>query len=386
MELKPYIATKEIARSLGSRQGDALVKAMELSGAIDQAILLTKMSAIPSSVLFALLEEQHLTYIDSQSQLESTKLPKSPSWLQVSKLYLKQSQVTPLELANRTYFFLTLMPSLFQVILKTDNPELTKLTYETQLNIRTLLLKLPKKNIHKYRSMNLGTLVSSVYQGTLSVSQEETLALDTINKSLKRLKSLLLFSQNSGMYTGVIPSMTIENKIQSRGQRKEFTQDELKIIDESLESDPIYPIVKILRYTGMRFSELLKCSMTEIEGVLCFDLRTPSEALKTLSSHRVIPVHNSIKDSLEGFQELIRGYSDKHFTKKFTKVIHRHLEDSKSKSLYSLRHTFATNLIAKGIPPEIVSELLGHSHATMTLNRYVKGYPVLTLQSAINSL
>jgi integrase len=188
------------------------------------------------------------------------------------------------------------------------------------------------------------------------------------------------------MYNGIIPNMTIENRMQARGQRKEFSNDELRIIDNVLQCDAIYPIVKILKYSGMRFSELLKCSVSEIEGILCFDLRTPTEPLKTLSSHRIIPVHPDLKGSVNGFQELISSHFDKHFAKKFTKVIKKHLLDTQGKSLYSLRHSFATQLIANGTPAEVVSELMGHSHSSMTLNRYVKGYPITILKAAIDSL
>ena len=378
-ELKEYIESTEILRSLGKNSADATKKASELTQVISEATQLTQLSSIPSSVIAELLEKHGLT---ATANIKT----KQPTWLSLSKLYLDQSNVTAMEFSNRQYFFLTLMPSIFKALLKTDNPELTKLTYDVHLNIRNLFLKLPKKNIQQYRAMNLDELVYCVHKGTLKVSHGETTALDTINKNLKRIKSILIFAQNSGLYTGILPNMTIENKTQSKDQRKAFTPEELQQIEQSLQSEPIYPIVKILRYTGMRTSELLKCSLSEIEGVLCFDLRTPTKALKTLSSHRVIPVHPSLKESVEGFQELLTSFGDGYITKRFSKLMQRHLQDTKNKSLYSLRHTFATNLIAKGVQPEIVSELMGHSHSTMTMNRYVKGYPVRVLKEAIERL
>ena len=80
------------------------------------------------------------------------------------------------------------------------------------------------------------------------------------------------------------------------------------------------------------------------------------------------------------------SYNTKSISHFFSNLIHRTLEDPKGKSLYSLRHTFATTLIAKGVQPEVVSELMGHAHSTMTMNRYVKGYPVSTLKKAIDKL
>ena len=43
----------------------------------------------------------------------------------------------------------------------------------------------------------------------------------------------------------------------------------------------------------------------------------------------------------------------------------------KPKNFHTLRHTFATNCVAGGMDPKVLSELLGHSSVTITLNRYV---------------
>ena len=60
--------------------------------------------------------------------------------------------------------------------------------------------------------------------------------------------------------------------------------------------------------------------------------------------------------------------------------------NTKGKTLYSLRHTFATELAFRAIETTIISELLGHSHNGMTMGRYVKGLPIKLLSEAINKL
>ena len=58
--------------------------------------------------------------------------------------------------------------------------------------------------------------------------------------------------------------------------------------------------------------------------------------------------------------------------------------------LQDLRHTFATRLLEKGVDIKTISELLGHSSPTITLNRYVhtniqnkrKAMEILTKKSA----
>ena len=57
---------------------------------------------------------------------------------------------------------------------------------------------------------------------------------------------------------------------------------------------------------------------------------------------------------------------------------------------HALRHTFATRLLENGVDIKTISELLGHSSPTITLNRYVhtnlqnkrKAMEILTKKSA----
>ena len=49
-----------------------------------------------------------------------------------------------------------------------------------------------------------------------------------------------------------------------------------------------------------------------------------------------------------------------------------------SYTFHALRHTYATRCIESGIDPKVVSELLGHSSVTITLNRYV--HPTLEMK------
>jgi len=76
--------------------------------------------------------------------------------------------------------------------------------------------------------------------------------------------------------------LTIKKVTTSRGQRKEFSKEDLTIINNELKDSTLYPLIQIFRYSGMRLSELYKCTINEIDDILCFDLRNPQEPLKTL--------------------------------------------------------------------------------------------------------
>lgn len=384
-ELKQFIVSHEIIRSLGKNLHEAITKASELTQVISEAIQLTQLSSVPSSVIQDLLNNHNLITInDDKRNSKETK----GTLKEVAEIYLQSLAVSKEEVRDRGYILLEVYPAIFEALLNDSNPSLVNIKYTHLIKARDLLQLFPKRNIEKYRQTPLKDITKGLHTNTMVIPVEDRIGITTLNKYIKWFSVLLSFAvkQNIIPFNTVTSGLTIKKVVNSRGQRKEFSQDELQTIDEVFKDEPIYPVVKILRYTGMRPSELLKCSVREIEGVLCFDLRTPTKALKTLSSHRVIPIHPSLKDSVKGFQELLNSYAEQYITKRFATVIQRHLVDSKSKSMYSLRHTFATNLIAKGVQPEIVSELMGHSHSTMTMNRYVKGYPIKVLKEAIESL
>ena len=75
-----------------------------------------------------------------------------------------------------------------------------------------------------------------------------------------------------------------------------------------------------------------------------------------------------------------------HLSRQVKRLINENLTDIEKKTSYSLRHTFASELIKRDVSSDIVSELLGHKHLGMTLSRYAKGFSVQQLYDAIIKL
>ena len=276
---------------------------------------------------------------------------------------------------------------MLEVLFKENDIIINAIDYEKILKIRKLLVQMPNMNYGSFKAMNLTSLLSKIYKGTFVVPQKHLVSTETVNKNLKRIKSILLFAQDIGLYTNSIPkSITMQSKeTSSRDYKSILTHEELDQLLLNTPNDIRY-IYEVLYFTGMRRSELYKCRIVQIEGVQCFDLRSPSSKLKTKSSYRVIPVHEKLLYRVGEFNALIESLKPDRLTKSFTRIAKKVLKDTECKSLYSLRHTFATNLIANGVQPEVVSELMGHAHSTMTMNRYVKGYPIRVLKESIDCL
>lgn len=97
---------------------------------------------------------------------------------------------------------------------------------------------------------------------------------------------------------------------------------------------------------------------------------------KTSCSEREIPLPDILLDLLDRYHSesgyVVNGESP--MEPRTYQNIWRRCQESAGityKNFHSLRHTFATNCVAKGIDAKSLSEILGHSDVKTTLNRYV---------------
>lgn len=154
-------------------------------------------------------------------------------------------------------------------------------------------------------------------------------------------------------------------------------------------------------YTGMRIGEIcaLKWSDVDFDSCLINVNKTvlrirntqvrgkqPKTVIvtgtpKTESSQRAIPVPKAIGKLLKTEGKLLSGdyyvatcstrlMEPRRYYEKYKSIL-RKCGITTNYTFHALRHTYATRCIESGIDPKVVSELLGHSSVTITLNRYV---------------
>lgn len=162
------------------------------------------------------------------------------------------------------------------------------------------------------------------------------------------------------------------------------------------------PAFIIMLNTGLRAGEVLALTWDDVgsenlsisKSVSLVRVRDSSavtkyqsiiSSVKTSASKRIVPLNDVAIDCLN---ELKSRYSDfdcackyvvcnlnddfiklRSFESKFEQICQ--CVGIKYKGVHALRHTFASNLIEKGVSPKVVSELLGHTNVVFTLNRYV---------------
>jgi integrase len=293
---------------------------------------------------------------------------KATSLTDITTLYLAYSKenVTNMEYYNRVYFFNTLLPALFKRYkLPTDNIQQLKPTDMEVL--RNALLTLPSKKFTKYRDIPIDELVK------IEPPVNERQGLETVNKLIQRIKSLALYGVKTGLYSMPTNISTYKVPHKTKGHREPFTAEEYPKLKEAV-SNKAELLLDIVYYSGMRPSEITKCEIKSIDGVLCFDLTNPKERLKTKSSYRLIPVHPNLMPYIEDIKTL---------TYTTIKSLSKHISKHSNKPLYSARHSFITNLLRNSIPLERVQQLCGHSNGTITMGVYFGGYEIPQLYKDI---
>jgi len=361
--LRKYIDKYEIIKVVKSK-GECLY----IDAKIGNALKVAK-SNLADATKQALINEELKDYVEIKLKDESFR------YFDAVKLYLEQSNVSSREYSNRVYFFNKLFPDLLRYVFE-KNPVVSEITPLHLNKIVFILQKLPSINQLNLKRLSSYEIIVKAMKG--EYENNKKLHVDTINKQVKRIRSLALFGFRSGLFSMTTAVVTVKHQSSAREQRKALTCEEINSIYAATANQEIKNFIDLMRYTGMRQGELGKYKMSTIEGVECFDLRE-AESLKTMSSFRIIPRHPKIK-------EIEFTYTFEHLSRQVKRLINENLEDTDKKTSYSLRHTFASELIKHDISSDIVSELLGHRHSGMTLSRYVKGYSVNQLYEAIKTL
>jgi len=363
--LHEYVDKKEIVKVIRSKVEGLLIDA-KVENALDVAN-----SNLTKATKKALIQEEFGNLITVKSKAEDMPF----RYEDAVKLYLEQSRVSAREQKNRIYFFNELLPNLLSYVFE-ENPVTSEITSSHLNRIATLIQKLPSRNFVNLKRVNTYEVISNADKGLYV--ENKKLHIDTVNKHIKRIRSLALFGFRMGLFTMTTAVATIKHQSSPRDQRKALTYEEIEIISNATPNQEIKDFISLLQYTGMRIGELTKYKIKVIDGVECFDLRE-AMSLKTMSSFRIIPKHPKIKAT-----EF--SYTIEHLARQVKKLITENLDDTTKKTTYSLRHFFASTLILKGCSSDITSELLGHKHIGMTLSRYAKGYSVEQLNESINLL
>jgi len=361
--LKPYVTKTELIKTVESSR-EAKKLDVKLVNAIEIAT-----GSFTEETKRVLISQELFGVVEVEQAEETMR------YNEAARLYIEQSKVSKRELDNRVYFFTELLPSLLKYVYE-ENPRTSDISSKHLNEIAKIIQVIPSRNHIDLKRVDSYEFISKALNG--EYEKHPKLGIETVNKMIRRIHSFSLYGYKTGLFEMIGAVQTVKHQRSFRDERKALEPKEIEVLYDATEIQELKDFITLLRYSGMRIGELSKYKIKEIEGIECFDLREAT-SLKTMSSFRMIPRHPKIK-SVEF------TYTYEHLSRMVKKLIDQNLEETTKKTTYSLRHTFASELIRARVDSVIVSELLGHSHKTMTMNRYVKGYPISVLKEAIDRL
>jgi len=376
-QLLDYIDIPTFRVSLGEDKQEAAIQAISFNSTIEKAISLSSLG-----VSIQIINEE-LKPLIPQNKIKESSDDSLFSSIVNEYIHSNKTSVSPKETIAKQYFYHTLCPALFKKVMGTSNPKLENLTFKHLLKVKDILIKLPKRNIQEYRDMSTSEIIKILDY----VPKDNVVSSATVSKYIKKLRALYSFAIFRGLIqVNLAQGIPIPSTLENKYQRLPLSSAELQTILVRISKDKVY-LLNILQLTGMRLSELYKCELQIIDDILCFSLLNPTRKLKTQASYRVIPVHSSLLPNIDNFSNIRDNTSDTSLARTTSTIIKKlDFKDKDKKSLYSLRHKFATELIQRGANPSVVSELMGHSHKTMTLSRYSTGFSVEQLKEVIEIL
>lgn len=382
-KLSEYFETQFITKELGTSERGAKAKVEEFTECLNKATTALALGLPPEEeykLIRGILEplKPHPLMSGGVIKIKKTvavltSMPVLKPFSHVAKAYLETLSISPNALREYTNILDT-FTKLF------DDKAIKSITHTDVDTAKQSIMKLPRRNKQIYKGVDVLALLD------MDVPSEDVISNKTVNEYIKQLKAVYAYAIQRDIVT---KNVTLQVKAlplsrRTREQREALSKAEITNLLSYLRisQSTLYLPTLICAYTGMRPTELERGQVKLIDGILCFDLTTPTAPLKTSSSYRVIPLHSSLIDA--GIDESFSmSVSVGYLTRKVGKVVNEILEATANKSCYSMRHSFATILIQSGVSDALVSELMGHSHATMTLSRYTSGYTIPQLKEAV---
>lgn len=203
---------------------------------------------------------------------------------------------------------------------------------------------------------------------------QKKLSEKTVRNCLSLLRCLFNRAKKYELYDGYIPYF--EMPLINNSRTRFLTETEAQILLQSLQmrSELWHDITLFALHTGMRANEIFSIVPSSIN--LSHKLVTLYETKN--GTARVLPLNSTALAISEKYlvKEQRYLFSNIHLTsvsKVFRQTVNdiglnKNITNNKDKIVFhSLRHTFASWLVQRGIPLQVVSQLLGHKDLKMTM-------------------
>ncbi len=285
------------------------------------------------------------------------------------------------------------------------NQSISELTRENALSVRETLTKLPinRSKDPLYRD-------KSVAQILKMRKPEQCLSTASVNKCITRASALWEWAlQFNYVNSNIFKNMQLKTGKATRDLRERFTSDQVKLLLANLDhsAEDRYWITYIAAYSGMRLNEICQLDTKDIvckDNVYSFSINADgnNKKLKTLSSKRLVPIHDQLVylgflKYVESRKNSTKLFPDLKFTKNgFGDAISKWFGRYRQKlgfakdgpDFHSFRHTVADSLKQLRVDQTIIEDILGHSgnNRSATATTYTNRFEQSILKIELNKL
>lgn len=217
----------------------------------------------------------------------------------------------------------------------------------------------------------------------------------TINQRLKYLRMIFRFAITKKKYNHADPTQGVELLKSEKARQRYLTADEVRLLLDTVraENKPrLYLFVKLALCTGARVSTLLLIHEKDIkpDG----SVRLKNTKIDRYYTGFLDEETRELLQGREGYVLAIRGKEDEppgsHLYQRQMKRILDNLFNPPGTPIeervvvHTLRHSVASQLLAKGVPMEVIAKTLDHSDIVTTARIYAKVAPELVRRSTEN--
>jgi len=257
-----------------------------------------------------------------------------------------------------------------------------------QTHIENFITWSSDRDISKINKKIVGDYVTSILKN-------KEPSFSTIRDVVSNIGTLFRWAEGRG-YIEYNPFYKISLPKKNRASKRIPWSNEniMTFLKSELIGENEFTATCVALYSGMRLDEICNIQKTNIIEN-CFRVIEG----KTEASKRVIPIHHVLKPIIERFMDssldefLIKGIKSGGYDKKrswnFQKKhgrLRKKIGIPKEAVFHGLRNTFATEMENLGIPTNHISQLMGHVHNNISLDRYSAGLRIEHLVESINQL
>ncbi len=280
------------------------------------------------------------------------------------------------------------------------------LSTDVASDVKDCLLRLPKNIAQNksYREAKITDLMG------LGLPESKRLSVVTVANHMRTYSTFYEWAVGKKRTSENNFSAYVDDVKKAHVPRDQFDSEQIQRIFAAVQ-DAKKPHQKwgvlIAFYTGARLNEIAQLEthdIKQVDDIWCFHFTDDGEnkRLKNQASKRIIPIHSELIEL--GFLEYHKaagkgllfpaltfhpkdGYG-RNLGRWFNaSLLRKQLEITSPKLVFhSIRHTVAQQLRNNKVAEATLKDILGHSHAGVTLNTYAKNLDKSVMQEAIETL